>query len=144
MPTLCWTKDSKRTRAPLPLRFFAERFGVTTVEFPVEGGDSVLVRVDTLEDGAVVTRGLVGSGPVERAQKSFEDALGTIRTVADAVLAQLAGLARHPDEIKVEFGLELTANAKAMVVAAGTTAHLQVGLTWRPSESDPFDEPGRT
>ena len=84
--------------------------------------------------------GLVGSGPVEKAQKSFEDALGTIRTVADAVLAQLDGLARHPDEVTVEFGLELTATAKAMIVGLGTSAHLQVGLTWRPSGPAQVDE----
>ena len=110
---------------------------MTTIEFPTDSGGEVLVRVATVDDSPVVTRGLGGSGAVERAQKSFEDALDTIRTVADGVLAQLAGLARHPDEVQVEFGLELTANAKAMLVAAGTTAHLQVGLTWRPTSDPP-------
>lgn len=105
-----------------------------TIAFPLDGGGEVLVRVDTVDsDGGVVTRGGGGAGRLERAVGTFEAALGTIRVVADGVLGQLGGLARSPDEVHVEFGLELSAKAGAILAVAGTTAQLRVGLTWRPA-----------
>src|SRR4029450_6920685 len=73
---------------------------------------------------------------VEKAEGTFEAALGTIEVVAQGVLAQLARLPRAPNEVRVDFGLELTARAGAILVAAGTTAQLKVGLTWRPDGPD--------
>jgi Trypsin-co-occurring domain 1 len=110
-----------------------------TVEFPLASGGQLLVRVaDVDSGGSVVTRGERMAGPLEKAESTFEAALGTIRVVAQGVLGQLGGLARSPDEVRVEFGLELTAKAGAILAAAGTTAQLKVGLTWRPQA--PEDE----
>jgi NTP-dependent ternary system trypsin peptidase co-occuring protein len=101
------------------------------VEFPVQGGGGVLVSVSP-EYNVGVTRGLDFSAAVERAEQSFESALDTIRTVAEGVLTQVTELARHPNEVKVEFGLELSAKAGAILAAASGTAHLRVELTWQP------------
>ncbi|WP_239310246.1 CU044_2847 family protein [Frankia sp. Cj3] len=110
---------------------------MVAVEFPLEDGGVVLVQV-TDEPGAVVTRGGPG-GPetIERAERTFDAALATIRTVAQTVLRQLQPLTRYPDEITVTFGLELTAKSGALLAAAGATAQLQVGLTWRPQTAAP-------
>ncbi|MGV8966491.1 MAG: CU044_2847 family protein [Cellulomonas sp.] len=105
---------------------------MTTVEFPLESGGVVLVRVDDDDLGGPLLRGMGASGALERAGTTFEAALGTVRVVAEGVLGQLAGLARAPDEVHVEFGLELNAKAGTILAAAGTTAQLTVGLTWRP------------
>jgi hypothetical protein len=108
------------------------------VGFPLEHGGQVLVRVDTVDTlGGVVTRG--GKERLEQAQQTFEAALGTIRDVAQGVLSQLAGLAVAPETVRVEFGLELTAKAGALLVAAGSTAQLQVEFTWRPHRADGSD-----
>ena len=58
---------------------------------------------------------------------------GTIRDVVDAVLHQLARLAVSPQEVRVEFGLELTAKAAALVASASATAQLRVTLAWNPT-----------
>jgi hypothetical protein len=102
------------------------------VEFPMQGGGGVLVNVAPEFADGVVTRGLDFSATVERAERSFESALDTIRTVAEGVLAQVTDLARHPNEVKVEFGLQLSAKAGAVLAAASGTAHLRVELTWQP------------
>jgi hypothetical protein len=112
-----------------------------TVEFPLESGGSVLVLVADQGPAGVVTRG-IGTNAVERAGHTFEAALGTVRTIAQSVLGQLTGMDRHPDEVIVEFGVELTANAGAILVTAGTGAHLRVALTWR-SPSGSGSEPQR-
>ena len=109
-----------------------------TVQFPLDGGGQVLVRVQDsgleVDAGDIVTRGGM-STRLEVARETFEAALDPIRVVAQGVLEKLAGLARPPDEVHVEFGVELTAKAGAIVAAVGSTAHLTVGLTWRrPTE----------
>jgi hypothetical protein len=113
---------------------------IETVEFPLEAGGEVLVRVQDPPAAGVVTRGGGVTERLERAEQTFEAALGTIQVVAQGVLAQLAELTRSPDEIRVEFGLELTAKAGAVLATAGTSAHLQVGLTWRPQRSAGGDD----
>jgi len=75
-----------------------------------------------------VTRGGRAEEAVAEARQSVDSALGTIRDVADAVLHQLARLAVSPQEVRVEFGLELTAKAAALVDSASATAQLRVTL----------------
>jgi hypothetical protein len=107
---------------------------VETVAFPLEGGGQVLVRVDNLDSyGGVVTRGVKPEDTIAQAGVTFESALGTIRTVADAVVRQIAGLAKPPQEVRVEFNLELTAKAAALVASGTATAQLRVALAWHPS-----------
>jgi len=116
---------------------------VETVAFPLAGGGQILVRVDTVDphDG-VVTRGGRADQAIEEAGQTFEAALGTIRDVAEAVLHQLAGLAAPPDQVRVEFGLELTAKAAVVVASAGATAQLRVELAWNPVAPQGQPAPG--
>lgn len=107
---------------------------VETVSFPTARGGEVLVRVAAVEPtyGDVVTRGGRAEQTVTEAGQTFESALGTIRDVAEAVLHQLARLAVPPEEVRVEFGLELNAKAAAVVASASATAQLHVALSWNP------------
>lgn len=102
-----------------------------------------MVRVEELGldvgAGDIVTRGGV-SARLEHAQETFEAALEPIRVVAQGVLERLVGLSRSPDEVHVEFGLELTAKAGAIVAAVGSTAQLTVGLTWRQLSAAKVDD----
>jgi hypothetical protein len=100
------------------------------VEFPLEDGGSVLIQV---QDAAVgpVTRGLGDRAVVERSQRTFEEAISRIQPAAQALLSRLRGLADTPEEIGVEFGLELSTEAGAFIAAASATANFKVTLTWR-------------
>ena len=101
------------------------------VEFPFDDSVGVLVQV---EQGATATRGAGVVQAVEKVEQSFGHALGTIQSVANGVLEQLSAMGRRPDEIRVEFGLELTATAgRAVLVRAGGTAQLHVEMTWHGS-----------
>ncbi|MFC7449406.1 CU044_2847 family protein [Rhodococcus daqingensis] len=111
---------------------------IEAIKFPLESGGEVLVRVDSSDQyGRVVTRGGRDyiQGAIEQAGQSFESALSTIRLVAEAVLSQLTDLASAPEEVRVEFGLELSAKAGAVLAAAGAGAQLRVALTWNSKES---------
>jgi hypothetical protein len=98
---------------------------IEAVKFPLESGGEVLVRVDSSDQyGGVVTRSgrEYVQGAIEQAAQSFESALSTIRLVVEAVLSKLADLASAPEEVRVEFGLESSAKAGAVLAAAGAGA----------------------
>lgn len=102
------------------------------VEFPTGDGGTVLVEVNQ-GLGGPVTRGMGGSAVIERAQQSIEAAVARVQPALQGVFAQLRSLPERPDDIHVEFGLNLHAEAGAFVAAASTTANFTVALTWRSS-----------
>ncbi|HVF28626.1 MAG TPA: CU044_2847 family protein [Pyrinomonadaceae bacterium] len=104
------------------------------VEFPLESGSTVMVEVEEARSGGVVTRGL---GPAEiatKATQTFEDALEKMRPAAGAVIAKLRDLSVPPDQVGVEFGIKLNADAKAYIASASAEANFKVTLTWKRRE----------
>ena len=105
------------------------------VQFPLEDGGSILVEVEMPEGTGMVpaARGEVA----QRAQQTFEAALEKVRPAAQAIIKKLRALHDPPDEIEVEFGLKMSAEAGAVVAAAGVEANYKVTLTWkRETEKD--------
>ena len=100
------------------------------IEFPTADGRSVLVQVSA-NSGGPVTRGGHGSAVFERAQRTFEDAVGQIQPAVQAVIDQLVSLTRRPSEVSVEFGLVLHAEAGAVIAQTGANANFTVKLTWQ-------------
>lgn len=111
---------------------------VEFVEFRLLDGGRVVVAADPGEQGRpdVVTRGGGVEQRLQEASVSFEEALDPIRAVGQGVLNRLACLEHPPTEVRVEFGLEISAKAGAIVSAAGT-ATLKVSLTWREPPNSP-------
>jgi len=106
------------------------------VEFPLQDGGSVLVQVDDAAAGGPVTRGLGDRHVTVQAAQTFEQAVSRVQPAAQALIARLRALADAPDEVGVEFGLELSAEAGAFIAAASSSANFKVSLTWhRPSPS---------
>ena len=103
------------------------------VEFPTADGRSVLVQVSTDFDGPV-TRGGRSGEMIQRAQRTFEDAVGRIQPAVQAVIDQLGSLAHRPSEVSVEFALVLHAEAGAVIAQTGANANFTVRLTWQDSE----------
>ena len=70
----------------------------------------------------------------EKAQETFEAALDKIRPAAQTIIQKLRALHDPPDQIQVEFGLKLNAQAGAFIAAASTEANYKVTLTWKREE----------
>jgi NADPH-dependent glutamate synthase beta subunit-like oxidoreductase len=111
---------------------------VQLVEFPLEGGGSVLVQVDDVGTGEV-TRGWGDRDArvVEQARQSFEQAVGRVQPAVQGLLTQLRSLAETPEQIQVEFGLQLSAEVGAFVAGASTTGNFKVSMTWRRPPDGP-------
>ncbi len=100
------------------------------IEFPLQSGDSMIVEVDEPEpEGGVVKAARPGE-IVARAKETLEDALDKIQPAAQAIIAKLRGLHDAPDEIGVEFGIKLSAEAGAFIASAGIEANYKVTLKW--------------
>ncbi|RLC84176.1 MAG: hypothetical protein DRI79_13230 [Chloroflexi bacterium] len=91
------------------------------VEFELEDGGSILVEVDAPEEAGMVPAA-AAKGVPEKARQTFEAALDRVRPAAQAIITKLRALHDQPDEIEVEFGLKMSAEAGAFVAAAGTEA----------------------
>jgi len=102
------------------------------VEFPLEGGGTVLVRVDEAQSqGGSVTRGSTPREVVTQAAETFESALARLQPVAAAIVAKLRDVADPPDEVEVEFGITLSAELGVIVSRAGGEANFRITLRWQ-------------
>ena len=107
------------------------------MEFPLEDGTSVVVEVDEpVPEGGLVQAARPGE-VAERAAQTLEAALQKIKPMAGAVLTTLRGLAQRPDELQVEFGVKVSAQAGAVLASAGLEGNYRITLTWRGPPSAP-------
>jgi hypothetical protein len=103
------------------------------VEFPLDGGGSVLVEV---VPGDGITRAGRGGG-VSLAGQSLQKALDPIQPIADCVLEKLRGLVESPDRVSVEFGVKLSAESNVIVARGTAEANFVVRLEWsRPTGTE--------
>jgi Trypsin-co-occurring domain 1 len=102
------------------------------VEFPLDQGGSVLVEVDE-SPADPVTRGLGkdGSALVKQADKTFEDATAAVTPAARSLLARLRSIDDPPDEVGIEFGVQLSAQTGAFIASVAAEANFTVSMTWR-------------
>lgn len=103
------------------------------VEFATENNCFIIVEVE--ETGS---EGLVkASKPAEiisKASQSFEEALEKVKPAASSIIKKIRALQDQPDEIEVEFGLKLSADAGAVVASAGVDANYKVTLKWKGTD----------
>lgn len=107
------------------------------VEFPLDQGGSILVQIDEPADGPV-TRGLGKdrSALVEEADKTFEDAIAAVTPAARSLIARLRSIEDSPDEVGIEFGVRLSAQAGAFIASVATEANFKVSITWRHQSAE--------
>ncbi|WP_253195143.1 CU044_2847 family protein [Streptomyces sp. MP131-18] len=105
-----------------------------------DGDESVLVQVR--ETGAdpelgVVPVGRAGEPPVGRAAQSLDAMLGVVRPVAERFVARLSDMERPPDEVGLDFGISLTAEADVLIATTAGEANFSVTLTWHRRQDQP-------
>ena len=117
------------------------------VRVPLEGGGWFFVHADAARTGVPAGSGPVQAGRIADAiARSAVEAAQTLETSLEPIVemarATLEALARvRPSEVEVEFGVELSAEAGAIVSKAGGNCQLKVTLkwapeTWTPGETD--------
>jgi hypothetical protein len=100
------------------------------IEFPVEGGGTVVVEVDEAPRDGAVRRGLAPAELVSRADQTVEAAFARVRPAATALVESLHALARPPDQIEVSFGIRLSGEAGAFIAKTAGEANFGVVMRW--------------
>ena len=102
------------------------------VEFPLEDGSTIVVEVNEPEGERGSRRAARGSEEEpEKAPQTFEHALSKIRPATEKVITTLRGLIQKPDEVEMEFGFSLSAEAGVIIASASTQANYRVTLRWK-------------
>ncbi len=101
------------------------------VEFPLEEGGSILVQVAISEEEGRLIKAASPEDLTTKAATSFENALSSVRPIANAVVSKLQNLNYPPDEIGVEFGLSFKAEGNAVLTKVGGDASFKVNLNWK-------------
>jgi hypothetical protein len=99
------------------------------VQFDLEGGASLLVEVDEDEPG--IERASRLDDLAIKASQSLEAALEGVRSAANMTLSKLRDVAATPDEVEVQFGVRLNAQAGAVIAKTEAEGHLQVRIAWK-------------
>ncbi|MFV0134071.1 CU044_2847 family protein [Streptomyces sp. HMX87] len=104
----------------------------TLVRFDLGDGDSVVAELERVDVGVVDAA--TPSDLVARATGSFAAALEQVRGIAALTVRRMRDLPQRPDEVTVDFGIQLDAGVGAVLARTGAQGHLQVHLTWRREE----------
>lgn len=96
----------------------------------LDDGGEVLVEVTP--DGPEISPVSRGGTLIEAASTSLGTALASVRGAASDVLGQFRQMPVRPSKIEVEFGVQLTAQAGAVIAKTSVDGHLNVKLTWEP------------
>ena len=108
------------------------------VEYEIGEGQKIIVEVSEPTAGGLVPVGR-GSDVIAKAQLTLSKTLDNIRPVAESIIDKLSDLTNRPDEISVEFGVKLSANAGAVLAAASTECNFVIRLKWKNNEAKPND-----
>lgn len=94
---------------------------------PLDGGGSVLVEQPAAVWDGPVKAGRIGDA-VRELPVTLEGALEPVTEAARAALDQLRKA--RPDQITVEFGVDLAVEAGAVITKSQASCHLRVTMSW--------------
>lgn len=99
----------------------------------------MLVQVEQIAEEPL-TRGLHrgAEGVTEKTTKTFEEATASLTPAAQSLISRLQGLDNPPDEIGIEFGVQLSAEAGAFIASVTAEANFRVSLSWKHASRRPF------
>lgn len=98
------------------------------VEFALEGDDRILVEVRDSR------RGTCPAGRddvVDRAKKTFGEAIDRLKPLATTVISKLRDINDPADEVEVEFGVKINAEADMILASGSAEANYKVTLKWK-------------
>ncbi|MFI5526689.1 CU044_2847 family protein [Streptomyces platensis] len=100
---------------------------------PLEGGGTILFEATSEFDGPVKV-GRVAEA-IQELPQTLQATLAPVRETARTVLHELRQAG--PEEVEVEFGVNLSAKAGAVITGGTGTVHMKVRLKWNNAEPTP-------
>jgi len=101
------------------------------LEYELEGENSIIVEIDDFNnDGEIEEVCRDENKVISKSIMRFEDALDKVKPAATIIIDKLKNLSSPPDQIQVEFGLKMNAEAGAVIASTGVEANYKINLTW--------------
>jgi Trypsin-co-occurring domain 1 len=102
------------------------------IEFRLDDGGqgTVLVEADDSIPAEGQTRVSTGGILAEQANKAFDNAMAGIRPIVSSVARQVMAAITDAQEIEVELGFKLTADAGVILARAAAEGHCKVAIKW--------------
>jgi hypothetical protein len=88
------------------------------------------LTVRGIPSDSLPTRGIASGRLVERTQQSLDEVLAHARPAVTALVRQVRGQDEAPDELEVEFGIQISLEVGAYIAAASSTANFRVTMRW--------------
>ena len=102
------------------------------VEFPLDQGGSVVAEVgDSPSATGIRGLGKDRSTLVEEADRTLQDATAAITPPTRRLIARLRSIDNAPDEVGLEFGIQLSAQTEAFIASVAAEANFTVSIAWR-------------
>lgn len=97
--------------------------------FPLDEQSAIAVEVEPVD------RGFEEASPREQmwSQEQLSAALARGRQAAEQAIEQFRRMKIRPDEIELELGLKLSAEAGVVLAKTATEGHFVLKLAWRPT-----------
>nr|WSW48051.1 hypothetical protein OG296_36000 [Streptomyces sp. NBC_01001] len=114
------------------------------VELPIDvpGGPQDVVRVEIAPIGENGLVRVARPGQLmARASRSLGEMVTGIRPVAQSFADGFRGMVHGPDELNLEFGLSLSAEADVVISSTAAQANFKISLTWNRPPSDGTSAP---
>jgi hypothetical protein len=99
------------------------------VVVPMGNGESVLVEVAAERGEGLEPIGR--SDGIGRTVETFQESAERLSRLASVIADRLRGLANAPEEITVEFGIKVAADASVVVARTSGEANFKVTLQWQ-------------
>jgi NTP-dependent ternary system trypsin peptidase co-occuring protein len=98
-----------------------------TISFAVDDATGVGPQRVTRENGAVIAK----------LDEPLDQAIASARPATETIINTFRTLS--PDEINIEFGLNIDAQAGAVFAKAGIGAHFNITMKWTPASTEAPD-----
>lgn len=99
------------------------------IEFPIDEENSIFVEAEISEDEGEME--VSRNKFAKKAAKNFQDALATVKPIAETLITKIDELTKKPQEVEVEFGLKMNAKAGAIIANTGIEGNIKVVLKWK-------------
>ena len=116
------------------------------VEFPLEGGGSVLIESPDEQPKSTsgFSRGDSPKDVAEKAVQSLDQSFESVRQSAGLLVNKLRGLSAPPDELEINFSLKASGELGNIAIGkAGAEANYTVTLRWRKEEKKDEKDDGK-
>jgi Trypsin-co-occurring domain 1 len=107
------------------------------VDFPLDGTQSIRVEIESPEASGGVVRGGGSRGTqevIESASVAFDKALAKLKPMCAAIVRQIRDSVEQPEEVEVEFGVKLSAEAGIILTSTSGEANLKISVKWKKQE----------